>query len=120
MPMSARDDGRAVLDAVNGMRRQQGLPPFERVDQALADYVDIALDLYRERLDNVLRMQIALDALGFNPGPIDGLLGPRTTAAIKKYQQTTAMPITGQLTDEQIDALEASSMDRVMAKKPGG
>lgn len=119
-PMGAGDDGRAVLDAVNGMRRQQGLPLFERVDQAVADYVNIALDLYRERLDNVLRMQIALDALGFNPGPIDGVLGPRTTAAIKKYQQTTAMPITGALTDEQIDALEASSMDKVVAKKPGG
>jgi len=119
-PMGAGDDDSAVLDAVNGMRRQQGLPPFERVDQALADYVGIALDLYRERLDNVLRMQIALDALGFNPGPIDGLLGPRTMEAIKKYQQTMTMPITGALTDAQIDALEASSMDKVMAKKPGG
>lgn len=119
MPMGSDDDGRAVLKAVNGLRRQEGLPLFEHIDQAVADYVDIKVDQYRERLANTLRIQIALTALGFNPGPIDGLRGPLTTRAIRRYQQSARMPVTGELTDEEIDALETLSFDK-SARAPGG
>jgi hypothetical protein len=118
MAMGADDDGRAVLAAVNGMRRQAGLPPFEQMDQAVADYVDIALEQHRERQANILRIQIALDALGFDPGPVDSLLGPRTTQAIRRYQERAGMPATGALTDEQIDALEMLSFDRTARRRP--
>jgi hypothetical protein len=120
MPMGPKEDGRTVLSAVNGLRREQGLPLFDRLSQAAADYVDGKVDEYREHQANILRIQIALDALGFNPGPVDGLLGPRTLQAIRKYQERSGMTVTGELTDEQIDALEILSFDKDTGAKVGG
>jgi Putative peptidoglycan binding domain len=119
-PMGPSDDGQAVLKAVNGLRREQGLPLFDEMNQDVADYVDIALDRYRERRANVIRAQMALDALGYDAGPVDGLLGPRTTSAIKRYQERMGLPVTGALTDEQIDALEVRSFDRAARRQPRG
>jgi peptidoglycan hydrolase-like protein with peptidoglycan-binding domain len=118
--MGPNDDGQAVLKAINGLRRQQGLPLFDEMNQDVADYVDIALDQYRERRANVIRAQMALDALGYDAGPVDGLLGPRTTSAIKRYQERMGLPVTGALTDEQIDALEVRSFDRAVRRQPRG
>lgn len=39
--------------------------------------------------------QEALKAQGHDPGPIDGILGPRTEAALREYQQDKGLPITG-------------------------
>jgi hypothetical protein len=117
--MGPDDDGQAVLKAVNGLRRSEGLPLFEQMDQTVADYVDVRVDQYRKRRANVLRAQIALDALGFDAGPIDGVLGPQTTAAIRRYQQRAGLPVTGELTAEQIDALEVRSFDRAARRRSG-
>ena len=45
----------------------------------------------------VMGMQQALKDKGFNPGPIDGTLGPRTTSALKEYQKSENVTITGKL-----------------------
>ena len=45
----------------------------------------------------VAQAQQRLQALGYNPGPVDGKMGPKTIAAIKKFQQDTQLPITGKL-----------------------
>lgn len=41
----------------------------------------------------VALLQRCLRRLGFDPGPIDGVFGPKTTAALKSYQQTGAPEI---------------------------
>jgi Putative peptidoglycan binding domain len=41
--------------------------------------------------------QEQLRAAGFNPGPIDGILGPRTKAALRRYQASHGFPETGVL-----------------------
>lgn len=38
-------------------------------------------------IKTVLDLQQRLTALGFNPGPIDGARGPKTTAAVKAFQE---------------------------------
>ena len=43
--------------------------------------------------------QVSLFYLGFNPGPIDGILGPRTRAALIAYQKKRGIPVTGRLDD---------------------
>ena len=43
----------------------------------------------------VLAVQSALKAKGFDPGPIDGVFGPKTAAAIKKMQASVSIPTTG-------------------------
>jgi hypothetical protein len=41
--------------------------------------------------------QEQLKAAGFNPGPIDGVLGPQTRAAVRRYQASQGLPATGAL-----------------------
>jgi hypothetical protein len=41
--------------------------------------------------------QERLKGAGFNPGPIDGLLGPQTRAALLRYQASQGLPETGAL-----------------------
>jgi peptidoglycan hydrolase-like protein with peptidoglycan-binding domain len=36
-------------------------------------------------------LQAALKALGYNPGPIDGVFGATTEAAVKAFQQARAV-----------------------------
>ncbi|MDP2628263.1 MAG: BON domain-containing protein [Candidatus Rokubacteria bacterium] len=45
----------------------------------------------------VMAMQQALKDKGFDPGPIDGTQGPRTTSALKEYQKSENVTITGKL-----------------------
>lgn len=45
----------------------------------------------------VKAMQQALIDRGFNPGPVDGVMGPRTTSALMKYQKSENLTVTGQL-----------------------
>ncbi len=41
-------------------------------------------------------MQQKLKDSGYDPGPIDGVMGPQTAAALKEYQKTEGLRVTGQ------------------------
>jgi hypothetical protein len=45
--------------------------------------------------DEVREVQTWLKAFGLDPGPLDGFMGPLTTAAIKKYEAARLQPVTG-------------------------
>jgi hypothetical protein len=45
----------------------------------------------------VLRAQEELRDLGYNPGPLDGILGPGTRQALRDYQRDYNLPVTGTL-----------------------
>ncbi len=45
---------------------------------------------------SVARTQEGLARLGYDPGPLDGVYGPRTAAAIREYQSDYGLPVTGQ------------------------
>jgi hypothetical protein len=47
--------------------------------------------------DEVLETQAWLKAFGFDPGPLDGLPGPKTTDAVKRYRTARQMEETGAL-----------------------
>ena len=53
---------------------------------------------------NIKSVQSALKKAGFNPGPIDGIFGVRTKAALKKYQRANSLA-TGALTKETLNSL---------------
>jgi peptidoglycan hydrolase-like protein with peptidoglycan-binding domain len=55
----------------------------------------------------VQRIQTALDGKGFNPGPIDGIIGHQTMDAMKRYQRTNGLA-TGGLTIETLESLQVS------------
>jgi len=48
-------------------------------------------------------MQKLLNRMGYNAGPVDGVAGRKTRAAIRLYQEGADLPVTGNITD----ALEA-------------
>jgi hypothetical protein len=53
-----------------------------------------------ERSDEVRQLQQQLLLRGYSPGPIDGTLGGQTRAALRDFQKTEGMPITGELTQQ--------------------
>ena len=50
--------------------------------------------------DDVSKAQQALMDKGFNPGPIDGKMGPKTKAAITEFQTKESLKTTGRLDKE--------------------
>jgi hypothetical protein len=55
--------------------------------------------------EEVLEVQKRLQALQFDPGPIDGVAGPRTTSAIQRFQADKAQTQSGLLDRELLDDL---------------
>ena len=53
----------------------------------------------------VAQVQELLKDAGFNPGPIDGILGPRTKGALRRYQASQGLPETGALDEATRQAL---------------
>ena len=50
--------------------------------------------------ETVKSVQFNLKQLGFDPGPVDGLMGPGTERAIRAFQTAHGLPVTGQPDNE--------------------
>lgn len=57
----------------------------------------------------VLAVQMALQAKGFSPGSLDGIMGPKTAAAIKRMQSSAGIPQTGVIDYGVLSALGVSA-----------
>lgn len=55
--------------------------------------------------DVIGRVQTALANNGYNPGPVNGRLGPETIAALNQYQRSRNLPIDGYLNMETVRSL---------------
>ncbi len=58
---------------------------------------------------DVKRIQLSLRNEGFNPGPIDGIYGWRTTAAVKKFQADRNLTVSGKATPATLGALRVAT-----------
>ncbi len=58
----------------------------------------------------IIEVQSALLARGFPPGPVDGVIGPRTRDALAAYQRTYDLPVSGYI----------DSATRAALQKQGG
>ena len=63
----------------------------------------------RVKNDQVADMQQKLNDQGFSAGQVDGLWGPDTSAALKRYQAQNGLQQTGQLDQKTLAALGAAS-----------
>jgi len=60
--------------------------------------------------DQVHRVQQALQKKGFTPGPIDGVLGPLTKGAVRKFQDRYAIEGNGDINNQTLFALGESDL----------
>jgi peptidoglycan hydrolase-like protein with peptidoglycan-binding domain len=58
--------------------------------------------------DQVKRLQKALQDKGMDPGPIDGILGPKTQAALRSFQRDQKLPETGRMDNDTLAKLGVS------------
>ncbi|TFF20834.1 hypothetical protein E3C22_18270 [Jiella endophytica] len=54
-------------------------------------------------------LQMRLTAHGFSVGPIDGIVGPITTAAIRAFEAAHGLPVDGMADEKVVTALRSSS-----------
>ena len=62
--------------------------------------------------DTVRQAQTYLALLGYDPGPVDGQPGRRTTAAVRRFQQDLGMTPTGRISEELLALLKAAAAAR--------
>ncbi|WP_366657361.1 peptidoglycan-binding domain-containing protein [Fodinicurvata sp. EGI_FJ10296] len=55
--------------------------------------------------DQVREAQTLLNRLGYNAGPADGLMGPRTRSAVRSFQRAHDLSVTGEVNQDLISAL---------------
>ena len=104
---------RPRLDAPDAVAGDKDTDTTPAVDHAA---VETALDLSWN--DKVL-IQRGLDFLGFDPGPADGAIGPRTRLAVGAWHEAKHYEATGHLTRDQANALIAvgSAQQREQAER---
>jgi peptidoglycan hydrolase-like protein with peptidoglycan-binding domain len=101
----------------------QGVPAPERPANRLVQ-VEVPVDEMPPEMRKayIRGIQEELAAHGYKPGPADGVMGPRTRGAIRKYQRDAGLPVTGVATKEILDHLKFVQ-PKVFAKpepKPSG
>ena len=62
-------------------------------------YEERVLKRLRE-LGRIASLQRRLVSLGYGPGPADGILGKRTRAAIRAFQKSNGLPVTGMVSEK--------------------
>ena len=99
--------------ASQSSKTQPPPPPPQSVDQVRSvstASTTMAEPPYQDPRLVARRIQSALEQLGFEPGPKDGIIGRQTRRAIKRYQLRNGLEPTGILTLEQRKLLwEAAS-----------
>lgn len=62
----------------------------------------------------VVLLQARLHAAGYYDGPIDGVFGPKTNAAVKRFQQAKGLSVDGVAGSRTRSALNANSKTRAL------
>ena len=60
----------------------------------------------------VRALQVRLQRHGLRPGPVDGLFGPRTQAAVERLQRSRGVPVSGVATDSTRRLLASAKPDK--------
>ncbi len=95
--------------------------PVPAPTQALSPEIEMAVaepSVLEEpplRREEVRDIQVRLRAFGFNPGPLDGVAGPATQAAIMHYQQNRELPQTGTIDRQLLEQLRQDPAPQVVA-----
>ena len=92
-------DPGAVPDLVPEQRTATPVAPIQAAEPTIPEKQSIVPDPV------VVRLQTALIAAGYEPGPIDGLYGRGTANAIKAYQQDNGLVVDGVPSEALVNAI---------------
>lgn len=68
----------------------------------------------------VTKVQTKLAELGYEPGPIDGQMGPKTRAALRRYQMVEGLPVDGRVTQPVLVRLTGEPAAKPASAEPDG
>jgi peptidoglycan hydrolase-like protein with peptidoglycan-binding domain len=104
------DDGNPTI--VSEMAKPSSDIPQETRSQAKMDTASAQPSLPQRppSREEILQAQKRLQALGFNPGPIDGVLGRSTQGALRQFQQAQGLSVAGTLDETTLKVLGISSI----------
>ena len=68
--------------------------------------------------DRIANLQRALRRLGYDPGPVDGIPGARTRAAIRAFQTDAGLPVNGRISERLESAVLAAIVAAEQAHAP--
>lgn len=80
-----------------GATRTVFIPMRSNPVVAISDANPPARDVRRKE-DTVLEAETLLEELGYEPGPVDGIITTQTRRALSDYQRDSALPVNGRLT----------------------
>lgn len=113
--------GPLTTKAIEDFQEKNGLPKKGWVDKATWQRLveetyelgDRTLYLHQPffRGNDVRELQIALRGLGFNPGKVDGIFGPKTDRAVKEFQRSVDLLVDGVVGFSTINELKKFSQD---------
>jgi peptidoglycan hydrolase-like protein with peptidoglycan-binding domain len=66
---------------------------------------------------DVSRLQQLLEDAGHSPGPIDGIFGPRTEAAVRSYQEAKQLNVDGIVGPEVCYMFECEEAERIAVRR---
>ena len=113
--------GGAVLGAVTGMSILEGAVIGAAAGAATGyftdeDTVNLGKPIWEDddeaagaQSGVVTRVQSGLARLGYEPGPVDGVMGPQTSEAIRRYQSDHGLLTDGRATAQLAEHIEQQS-----------
>lgn len=101
----------AVGTAVEGVGKkgENGDSKGKQFVDANKQVMTAAVGAVKNDEDVNVRAQKRLKALGYDIGPVDGAVGPKTKAALGDYQEKNGLEVTRTLDSATVKALEAGS-----------
>jgi peptidoglycan hydrolase-like protein with peptidoglycan-binding domain len=75
------------------------------VSSTLAAALCLSPVAFSQGHDTVRSAQQALKDKGFDPGPVDGIMGPQTHAAVRSYQEKNSLEADGRLGPQTLGSL---------------
>ena len=115
-PTGVRYSGRQLATLYLGYADEHpedlGLPPMVFVLKTFRDAwpceatVDLRVQIAQQRLTE----------LGYQPGPADGSMGPRTQSSIRMFQRDNGLPVDGQLNETTFQAIVDKYREQIFSE----
>jgi peptidoglycan hydrolase-like protein with peptidoglycan-binding domain len=89
------------VDGNFGPQTEQALRELQK-----AQHLPVTAQIGGVSRDQIWEVQRDLLRKGYNVGPVDGNFGPQTEQALREFQKDQQLPVTGQLDDRSLAALQ--------------